>query len=384
MRWSPGAGLDWQATRDHAATCDVCGPLLRVQRSAQASLRSLSGQVKSARTSDCPDETVWLLLAGNALRGMDPARLIEHASACDYCGQRLREATDDLNSDLSADERERVRRLPSSNPKWQRDLSRRMAGSVSQGSSRARQVATETNSRSRNVVGWLWWKQISWPLFAVAAVAILATVGIWVQRTYFALPATNRMLARAYTEQRSILLRFPGAEYGPIRQSRGSQSSRYDQPLDLLDARVQIARNLARNPSNPGWLQAKARADILEGNYQSAIDALQQAVLARPTDTSLESDLATAHFQRAEANRPGSLDYERAADLLAICLRGNPRNSVALFNRAVVLEHLGDYRQAMSTWDEYLKVDTTSAWSNEARQHRGDLRQKLDNQPTSR
>src|SRR5207248_1846883 len=40
---------------------------------------------------------------------------------------------------------------------------------------------------------------------------------------------------------------------------------------------------------------------------------------------------------------------------------------VALFNRALVSEHLLLYRQALEDWERYLKVDPGSKWAGEAR-----------------
>ena len=41
----------------------------------------------------------------------------------------------------------------------------------------------------------------------------------------------------------------------------------------------------------------------------------------------------------------------------------------ALFNRALILEHLGLNAEARKAWDRYLSVDASSPWANEARQH---------------
>src|SRR5580698_7580130 len=112
-------------------------------------------------------------------------------------------------------------------------------------------------------------------------------VALWTRRSSPSLALTDQLIAQAYTEQRPIELRFPGAGYGPVRQERGENDpsrSRMDLPPALLEAEKQIARRLATHPQDSGWLQAKARTDLFEGLYASAIQVLQQAEAARPED----------------------------------------------------------------------------------------------------
>jgi tetratricopeptide (TPR) repeat protein len=360
VRRSTDAGLDWLSAGDHAATCDVCGPLLRAHHSAQASLRSLSVPVRSERTSACPDESVWSKLAAHALRGQDTPSLLEHASACGYCGQLLREATEDLKQELSADEKELIGRLSSARPDWQRELSHRMAEMSMTGKSQRELVA----QRKTDSFGWPAMRvfsenRIRWGV-PVAAVLILAIgIGVLTRRSRSSPRAANQLLASAYGEQRPFVPRLSNAEYGPLRQRRGEGNGA--RSSDLLDAEAQVARGLTRSPLDPNWLHAKGRAELLEGNYDSALDALQRAAKGRPKDASIKVDLAVACFLQTK--------YDTALQLLNEVIAANPEDSAALFNRALVYERQQLKAPAASDWRQFLRVSHSGDWSAEARQH---------------
>jgi tetratricopeptide (TPR) repeat protein len=106
-------------------------------------------------------------------------------------------------------------------------------------------------------------------------------------------------------------------------------------------------------------LQAKARADLLEGNTVPAIASLELALSERPADLSLKTDLASAYFENGEG--------DRALSLLDEVVGSDPVNTVALFNRALLLSTMGRYVDAASAWMRYLEIDPAGEWSSEAR-----------------
>ncbi len=386
-----GADPDRDQARAHAEVCSVCGPRLRNHRSVQASLRRMVSPVVSERKSGCPAEEKWTTVAVGLCSTAESRSLLAHASQCDHCGQLLRAATEDLSPEISPQEQELIRQLPSARPGWQQDLARKMADATAaqEGANRAvlvrekdpRVTDRETRLSARSSGGG--WPFANWTLWAapVAAAAVVAGgAAIWIERSSPSLSSTNQLIAQAYTEQRPIELRFPGAGYGPIRQQRGETGpnhSRMDEPPELLQAESQIARGLANQPQDAGWLQAKARADLFEGQYQSAIEALQQAEGARPEDVSIKIDLATAYFERA-GTKPNpaehAADYALALRSLNSVLSENPNNLVALFNRAVVYERLKMFPEATADWQRYLQIDPEGEWAVEAKRLGGEMR----------
>jgi tetratricopeptide (TPR) repeat protein len=359
--------FDREQAKAHADGCSVCGHRLRDHRSVQASLRSMANPVASERTSECPPDDKWTAVAAGVYSAEQCAPLLEHASHCDHCGHLLRTATEDLNPEISSQEQERIRQLPSSSAGWQRDVARKMA--EMSGATPAPDISGRRETRARVARYFSGWMR--WAVPAAAAAVLVVGAALWIERTP-SLSSTNRLIAQAYTAQRPIELRFPGASYGPVRQQRGAQSSRMDEPPELLEAESQIARGLASHPQDAGWLQAKARTGLLEGNYQAAIEGLQRAEALRPQDDSLKIDLATAYFGRAETKRnpaDQTADYDLALRALNDVLARNPKDLVALFNRAMVYQRQKKYPEGLADWQRYLQFDPEGEWAGEARRH---------------
>jgi tetratricopeptide (TPR) repeat protein len=385
-----GVDPDRDQAKAHAEGCGVCGPRLRDHRSVQARLRSMVSPVVSQRKFDCPAEEKWTAIAGGVSPAAEAKPMLEHASRCDYCGPLLRAATEDLNPEISDEEEEFIRRLPSASPEWQRDLARKMtAGSAPRAGEKVTAPGSETEPRRFTEkedrssapwprAGWLFanWSLWAAPLAIAAVVALGAT--IWIERSSPSLSSTNQLIAEAYAEQRPIELRFPGAAYGPVRQERGESGpnrSRMDEPPQLLEAEIQIARGLARHPQDAGWLQAKAHADLFEGNSQLAIEGLRKAEASRPEDASLKVDLATAYFERGGTERGSAdqgADYDLALQSLNEVLSRNPNDLVALFNRAEIHQQLKQYSEAAVDWQRYLKLDPVGEWADAAKRKLGE------------
>jgi CHAT domain-containing protein/Tfp pilus assembly protein PilF len=189
-------------------------------------------------------------------------------------------------------------------------------------------------------------------------------------------PSAEQLLAQAYTEQRTLEVRIPGAKYAPMQAERGTGHSDFDKPTSLLKAKDLIGEALTKNPNDPKWLQARARAELLDGNYESAIKSLQRALETQPDSPSLLTDLGSAYFVRAEsANRP--VDYGRAIDSFGKALAKSPDDPVSLFNQALACERMFLYTQAVDDWEHYLRVDPQGEWSDDARRRLTALKAKI-------
>lgn len=209
--------------------------------------------------------------------------------------------------------------------------------------------------------------------FWVAGLAGAAVVAIAVF-LYIRSSATDRLIAEAYTERRPIDYRIPGAEYAPVRVTRGSPNA--NPPVPLLEAEAKVERGLARNPDGSGLLEQKAQIDLLNWNYRTALPILTRLSELQPENTGVELDLALAYFERGEVeNHP--IDYGMAIELLSRILAKTPKDRVALFNRALTEERIMNYRAAMADWEAYLKLDASGGWADEARQRLQRLRTKL-------
>src|SRR3984893_12867781 len=372
----------------HLAACPAC----REQFEDLALLdRQLDRQMKGMRPAesappqgDCPDPALWREIAGGMTPPGETLSSLEHASRCDHCGPLLREAVaevSDLNGETTEAEQALIALLESARAEWQHRLAQQIAGTQHSGPDREstpwwqRWLAVPSQAGPRLAV----------PRLAMAGASLLAivAVGSWVvvhrinnyNATRNQPAAASQLLARAYTEKRTLELRIPGADYAPLRVSRGPAASFTSRPEPLLKAEALIASQLESHPSDPSWLQAKAQADVLEGKYDAAVEALRRALELEPHSPALLTVLATAYFQRAQ-QEDRKEDLGAAYEYLSQALRLHPDDPVALFNRAIVAEHQLLYHQALDDWEHYLRVDATSQWGEEARNRADAVRAK--------
>jgi CHAT domain-containing protein/cytochrome c-type biogenesis protein CcmH/NrfG len=363
--------LDASELHPHFVVCASCREQFHDLSLLDRQLKSMRPDQPSVREGTCPEAGVWHEIAGGLTPPEQTLACIEHASRCDYCGPLLRGAVGELaalKGEVTEAERKHIATLESARTEWQQKLAQRISGRAHSGSD------GESTPWWR---GWLAAPE-SMGRLAMAGISLLAVVavGSWVVVQRHQPAAADRLLARAYTEKRTLELRFADAGYAPLRVQRGPAASFTARSAALLKAEALIASELASHPDDPAWLQASARANVLEGKYDAAVESLQRALELQPKSPELLADLGTAYFQRAQSeDRPE--DYGAAFEYLSRVLAQEPDNAIALFNRAIVAEHQFLYQQALEDWEHYLKLDSRSEWADEARNRAESVRSKL-------
>jgi tetratricopeptide (TPR) repeat protein len=204
----------------------------------------------------------------------------------------------------------------------------------------------------------MWW----WA--AVAGVAAIG-FGIAIMRQASSGRAIG-LLAQAYADRRPSEFRMPGAPYTPFRQQRGSANA---DPLALRAAQEIITRALQRSPASPQWLDQQGRAWLLAWRPDDALTVLNQAHDNDGTDTVILEDMAMAYFERAQVGVNGPADYGAALNLLSQAIAKAPGRAELRFNRAIVYEHLSQIGPAIREWDEFLRLERSGGWADEARTH---------------
>jgi CHAT domain-containing protein len=369
-RESLGAGMDSGAISFHLAQCEKCRLLTVSHAAVEARLLSLRPVSLASRGTDCPANEEWLFLAAGLLPAEQVEKDMQHVRNCDHCGPLLRNAVEDFANDLTSDEKSVLNGLKSTDGEWQRGLAKRLS-SVTQ---------PRADDKKNALQRWKYFAFRPRLLFSTGIFLLIGSVVWWFARPQPQM--AERLLALAYTQRREMEPRIPGARYSPLRVQRGSDRSRFDHPVALLEAEEIIGKKLAQHPKDPDWLQTKARAEVLDGNYEIAIQTLQQLVQSYPNRPSLLTDLATAYFQRAEA-QDRAIDYGIALDLLGRALAKSPDDPVGLFNKALVDEKMFLYAQAREDWERYLKVDPNGDWAKEAERHLHAVKEKLENEKQS-
>jgi tetratricopeptide (TPR) repeat protein len=288
----------------------------------------------------------------------------------------LRSLAEDFSTPLADEELERIETLKTSSPMWQREFARRMAAGArgqreseqepGAGSSRPELVrVAAAGSRKPFTSSWL----------ARAAAVLLCAGASWSGYSLWSARLPERLLARAYAEQRPFALRIPGAGQAPLGpQQRGTGSS-FQRPQPLMEAEARIGRELAKDPDSRKWLGLRARAEMLGRDPESAIATLNRALEIRPDDPELLADLGMAFALRAESGNR-AIDYARANENLSRALKLRPEMREATFNRALVYERMFVYDEAIREWQRYLTLDGTGPWADEARQRLAEIESK--------
>jgi len=358
--------------RRHAASCQDCDRKVQMHRSVQSEIARLASPMATPADAQCPLEESWLRVAAGLVPAAETKDFLNHAAKCGHCGPLLRQAADALSDETTPKEERMLAELRSAQLKGKTDLAAKLRPSP-------RQSVGSGQEHNR-----FWESSLTWPRWAFAGLAIIAlSIAGWVSLKAFRAPSAEDLLAEAYTERRTLALRFPKAKYAPMHVQRGGSGAGLDRPPSLLRAESLIAENLRRHPNDPTWLQAKARADLLDGNYAPALQSLQHALEAEPRSDDLLIDLASAYFQRAEtAGRP--IDYGNAIGYLSKSLARSPNNPIALFNRAIVSERALLYAQAIDDWEHYLRVDPKGLWHDEAQQRLVMLRERSNKHDQSK
>lgn len=381
-----------QEAQQHLSGCAVCQSVAKKYTNADSLLRGLSfgnkglrnqdvgdglsGDNKASdwpkRGADCPADETWPNLAAGLIREEEAARNVAHAARCDWCGPLLKESMEDLAQDATAEEQEALDKLPSASPGWQFAMAKKMAAASGDADATALVGKGEKPRSSKEKAGFSWWPKLVWAGAGLAVVLVAVLVGIRLTRE----PDVNALLAQAYSKKRTIELRMPGAAHGPMKVQRGSGD--LDLAPEFYRAKDIIETQSAKHPEDPAWLQAQARAHILEWKYDNAIRELDRALEQKPDDPGLLLDKAIALFERAKKNSSNSdIDYGEAAQELSKVLEIRPDDSVALFNRAIVYKESDRFDEAIADLEHYLTLDQEGPWADEAKDELQQLKKKI-------
>jgi CHAT domain-containing protein len=349
----------------HLSQCLECRRRLEDRIAANRRLTQLKTSVFEARGDSCPTDEQWMRVAAGIENNEVSKQMLDHAADCDHCGSLLRQSLADFSNDMTSDENNLLAGLDSARPEWQRALVQRLTATPRSMSAAATQHPTPAKTNQ----AWRRW------LLPAAAMVLFGVAASWIFVNQRSTPES--LLGRAYAAQRTLELRIAGAPYGPIRVERGIGGSRLNRPSELLEAESIIAKNLRLNPNDPRWLHAKGQADLMDGNYQSALSTLDQAHRLSPNDYAVSLDLATSYFETAEAGDSPE-GYSRAINLFREVTVKDPKNGVAWFNLAVSCERVHYYTEALQAWESYLRTDPRSAWANEARSRREEILKRIN------
>ena len=405
-----------QAMETHLSSCEACrARVLAFHRSRFGLMQGPNSTSPESATPDCPSEDTLRKLAVGLAAPADSAALMQHAAQCDHCGPILRAYTEDLSDELSAADQALLNQINSASASWQNKIARQMAQALSDSSAvssvdapaappgspaspvlagRGGQplsaVRIPTSAQDRDEIttrvaeprstqtqvkpSWFHLPRLKWLLVPAGAIAC-ALIAFFIWNLQRDTPEkVEKLLARAYTEQRTMDMRIPGAQYAPVRpQERGRDLN--ESPY-LFEAKAVILRAIRSKRDDHEWLHALGREQLIEGRFEEAIATLRQGLQSEPQSADFMIDLAAAHYERARRTN-NSDDYRAAIELLSKALKLQPDNPAAVFDRAILYGGMSPplYESALQDWDHYLRIDPNSSWTEEAQRRKNEIEQ---------
>lgn len=138
-----------------------------------------------------------------------------------------------------------------------------------------------------------------------------------------------------------------------------------------------VRGHLAAGGADRTWVEADIALDLLDRDGESAMRSLGYASDSWPEAPVFQLYQAVAYAEEAISEQRGEL-FGLAYDILSNLSRSTPTlRKEALYNRAILDEHLLLYGKAMEDWDWCLKNEDSREWKEVALRHKQALRVRL-------
>lgn len=231
------------------------------------------------------------------------------------------------------------------------------------------QASDETSNVTRGTFGGPGWMAAVAGLAAAAAIAVIVIQPIWLFG-----PGVDDLVAASEGMSRRI---SDGRFAGGFAYAERPKRNRGGEEEDGYDYTKMKLYPLAEKAEKAIWSRPHVRGllDVLiaeKGDFRNAITLLETAhQKARGEERdAVAIDLAAALLERAYWPGGSANDTVRALALSDEVLKRQPKRPEALWNRAVALQSLHRDDEALRAFDDYLKVDPSSKWADEAREQK--------------
>jgi CHAT domain-containing protein len=276
-----------------------------------------------------------------------------------------------LSGELSAGERDAFERYFLRSPERVRRL--RFAQAFDGYVSAAPPAAPPAASRgARGFLGVLWGSPARAAAFTLVVVACGA-LATWL--VYFrpgsAFDEGLATLRSAYPERRPVEARMSGFGYAIWYVTRDGSEPPADK--DALERAEFQLRQAEKKYQGPEADYALGSLYLARREYDRAIEKFESALKADGHNARLHNELGVALFEKGLGRRTGERDkidlavLSRAAEHFGEAVELDDSFLEARFNRALAYQNLLQRRQAVESWKDYLRRDSTSHWADEAR-----------------
>ncbi|HEV7241183.1 MAG TPA: CHAT domain-containing protein [Thermoanaerobaculia bacterium] len=203
---------------------------------------------------------------------------------------------------------------------------------------------------------------VRWMAAAAAVIAIVTAVMLLRPRD-----PMQRLVSLAPRSARIIEPRLTGGfAWAPYRGPNRADDSAAD--ADRLRLVGAAGDAVAKARGDAASEHVAGVALLLAEKPEDAVARLRRAAEQSPSDARAWSDFAAALEAWAISSGRPSL-HPQALAAADRALRIDADLPEALFNRALILEQLGLQAQARAAWEQYLRADPASPWTEEAREH---------------
>lgn len=214
------------------------------------------------------------------------------------------------------------------------------------------------------------WIQIRPSLIWAGAAILLLALAIPGYRYWQSNQPVERAMSsmrQAWNRNRPIETRVTGNfPYLPYAVTRGSGDKATVNQAQLLAATADLAREVAERPT-PKAKHALGRLHLLKQEFDEAEKLLKEVVSEEPKNAAAHVDLASVYYELGVAEQSLPFFF-KSAEHLKTAIGISPKLAEAWFNLALCHEQMKLTSQAISDWERYLELDSTSSWAGEARE----------------
>ncbi len=211
------------------------------------------------------------------------------------------------------------------------------------------------------------------PVLTAAAAILVVGLGVigWWAVSQSDLKKGITALQSAYGEQRPLEARITGFSY-----ARFSSSSKLPtQSSTKLKVAEKAFHDLLDDKKTASSLQGLGKYALTQGKFEEAIRNLDEAAKADPNNAAIHTDLAVAFLERGKVAltsphpEMAQADFAECRKHLDHALASNPASPEALFNLALLFQTTKSWKDAETTWQRFLAVESNKDWAEEAKRY---------------
>jgi CHAT domain-containing protein/tetratricopeptide (TPR) repeat protein len=359
---SAGPGSCPEATEAHLSGCEFC--MERFLRWQRAQLQQLETDVMRTQPyPDCPSEELLREVAAEIAPPDIANRTLQHSAQCDYCGPLLKHYIEIFSEELSPEIEALIQEVPSARPEHQREKAREIADRL-----RDRISPPKPPVPSPHV----WLRSLAWSA-AAASVALFGFVEGPALYVSWQISKAGKLVTIASSMRSTTEMRVPGQVGKPneiVVKGPNDGNDWTSKPEQLSEAEAIIKRYCSTRP-NANCLEIMGRISRLEAQPNSATSAtadFEKAVALSPENPRLKIELAISYFDQSKTEKQPNLS--KIIDLLLTALHNpklrNEDKKAATFDLAITYERSELWQPAVDKWNEYLALDPSGPWREEA------------------